>query len=181
MTLKDLQSAVTRLLARSDGELKSEVATLQATVSGTVATLTDQLAAATAEITKLNETSQQLDAELAAARLSLASFASLNEAVTDACMGARVLTLPEGSPADQRAAALALPLADKFASYQGALNAAFARASLPQAAIPVPPAPQAGASSDLWAQYAALEQPAARTAFYRAHKAAMDASFRAQP
>lgn len=167
MTLADLKNAVTSLIARADGALKLEVQQLSARVDTELTALNDQLVAVTAENTKLKEDYHTLDTELTAARLTNAEFKALNESLTDACLAAKVLT------AEKREDALLVPAAQKFASYQGALNKAFLAANVPPAAMPTAPTAPVATGSEKFDHLTGLDRAiAARTAAIKAARAA---------
>lgn len=147
MKLSELTSAVKNLLARADGAMKAEVETLAATVHGQVATLTEQLESARVEKLSLAEQLKaataingRLEQELSAAHPLVAEFAALNAALSEACLAGKLIDLPSDTPAEAQKAALdARPATEKFQAYQGALNAALARANVPLGQLPAAP------------------------------------------
>lgn len=147
MTLSQIGATLATLLARTDGALKAEVESIKATVDGAFTEANAKLSAALTEnsqlkasVTELTAKNATLGTELTAA---LSTASDFNTKLTDACLAGNLLDTKE------RDAALALPIADKFATYQGALNSAFAKANLPISGLPAAPsAPSAGARSD---------------------------------
>lgn len=148
MKLSELTAAVKNLLARSEGAMKAEVESLAATVQGQLATVTMDLAAANSEKAALTDQVATLTAslaareqEIAAAQPLVAEFAALNAALSEACLAGKLIDLPSDTPAEAQKAALdARPATEKFKAYQGALNAALARAAVPLGQLPAAPA-----------------------------------------
>ena len=146
MKISELVAKITGLEARATEAFKAELAELKATVTGTMEQLRADLATAQASIASLGNDKAGLEASVSelTAKLSEANKESLafNDALTDACLNGKLLDLhlaADATPEQARAAALALPITEKFKAYQGALNAAFAKASLPNTTLPAAP------------------------------------------
>ncbi len=117
MTLSEIKAAVAGLLARAttaDEQLRAEVTALNARLDGEVKTLTESLAAATAENSKLQtvltEASAKLtklDADLAAANLKLTETqAATNNAIAQT--GVNLADLPAGTSAPATTASVGI-------------------------------------------------------------------------
>ncbi len=146
MNLKDLIAKVTGLEARATEAFKAELTQLKADVTGTIDQLKADLATATASIASLGNDKVSLEATIAelTGKLSASNkeFLGFNDLLSQACLNGNLLDLKlaEDATSEQRtAAALAVPVADKFKLYQGALNAAFAKANLPNSTLPAQP------------------------------------------
>lgn len=144
--LKTLAASVEKLLGKADAEFKAELNDIKSTVTtaltqsqAEVSELTTKLASMVTEKASLETTVGELTSKLSA---SNKEFLGFNDTLTEACLNGKLLdlNLKEGATADEaKAAALALPVADKFKLYQGALNAAFAKANVPNATMPAAP------------------------------------------
>ena len=147
MNLKDLIAKVTGLEARATEAFKAELAQLKADVTGTIEQLKAELATATASLTSLGAEKAGLEATISELNAKASDhnkeFLGFNDFLTEACLNGKLLDLKlaaDATPEQIKAAALAVPVADKFKAYQGALNAAFAKAGLPNKTLPTPPA-----------------------------------------
>jgi hypothetical protein len=160
MNLKDIVAKVKDLATRADAQFRAEVDAIKAQVDGA---LTDALATVkdlTAKLEGAAITKADLETQIAtltaAASERNKEWLGFNDILTDACLNGKLLDLKlkDGATAEEtRAAALGLPMADKFKAYQGALNAAFAKANLPNSTLPAapatPPAQPAGAAGTM--------------------------------
>lgn len=153
MNLKDLIAKVTGLEARATESFKAELAQLKADVTGTIEQLKADLATAATTIASLGNEKAALEATISELTSKLSDqnkeFLGFNELLSDACLNGGLLDLKlaaDATPEQKRTAALAVPVADKFKAYQGALNAAFAKANLPNSTLPAAPvtSPNAG-------------------------------------
>ena len=151
---------ITGLEARAEAQFKAELETLKSTVTGALTKALADLETAQAsfktvgdqntELTKSN-TKIKADSDLVAA-----SLLAVNTELSNACLNGGLIELKgeDGKPlaADataevKMAAMLAVPLAQKQTAYAGALNAAFAKANLPNSTLPKAPAKEPGASA----------------------------------
>lgn len=147
MTLKDLIAKVTTLSAKVDATLREEVNTLKAQVEGALTDALAQVKDLTAKLSGLEAEKGELNTQISTLTNNLSDknkeLLAFNDALTDACLNGKLLdlkTAADAKPDDIRAAALAVPMTEKFKAYQGALNAAFAKAGLPNSTLPTPPA-----------------------------------------
>jgi|GEM_PF-2878976 len=155
MNLKDLIAKVTGLEARATEAFKTELADLKTQVTGALQQLQADLATATTTIATLGTEKAGLESSVAELTSKLSDsnkeFLGYNELLTQACLTGQLLDLKlaaDATPEQIHAAALAVPMADKFKAYQGALNAAFGKAGLPQTKLPTPAsAPISGAGT----------------------------------
>ena len=149
-----MAAAVEKLLGRADVEFKAELESLKATVTGTLTQLQADLATAQASIASLGNEKAAFEATISelTGKLSASNneFLGFNDLLTAACLNGKLLDLKlkDGATEDEiKSAALAIPVADKFKLYQGALNAAFAKANLPNSTLPAAPVTPPAASN----------------------------------
>lgn len=134
MTLSQIGATLATLLARTDGALKAEVESIKATVDGALTEANAKLSAALTENSQLQASVTELTAKNATLGTELTALlsttAKLDAIITDACLAGNLLDTKD------RDAALALPIADKFATYQGGVNATMAKLNLPAGGLP---------------------------------------------
>ena len=137
-----MAAAVEKLLGLANVEFKAELESLKATVTGTLTQLQADLATAQASIASLGNEKAAFEATISelTAKLSASNneFLGFNDLLTAACLNGKLLDLKlkDGATEDEiKSAALAIPVADKCKLYQGALNAAFAKANLPNSTL----------------------------------------------
>ncbi len=160
MKLTDLIAKITGLEARAEAQFKVELADLTKTVNGALTQAQADLTTAQASISSLTKERDTLlagktDFEAKITNLNAAQLA-FNTELSKACLNADLFKLndedgkplpPEAPPETKEKAILALPMADKFKAYQGSLNAAFAKANLPNSTLPKAPVMEPGAAA----------------------------------
>ena len=159
-SLTELVAKITGLEARAEAQFKAELETLKSTVTGALtqaqADLTTALASLATMTTERNTLlAGKTDFEAKITNLTT-DQAGINKFFSEACLNGSLIELKgeDGKPlaADataelKMAAMLAVPLAQKQTAYAGALNAAFAKANLPNSTLPKAPAKEAGATT----------------------------------
>lgn len=154
MNLKDLIAKVTSLAAKVDASLRDEVNALKAQVDGALTDAMGNVSDLTAKVASLEAAKAELEGQNATLTANLSEknkeLLGFNDLLADACLQGGLLDLKlaaDATPEQTRAAALAVPMADKFKAYQGALNTAFAKANLPNSTLPKAPEAPVGQSS----------------------------------
>lgn len=146
MSIKDLIAKVTGLEARATEAFKAELISLKAEITGTIEQLKADLATAVASVASLGAEKSTLEAQVSELTGKLSEnnkeILGFNDQLTDACLNGKLLDLKlsaDATPEQVRTAALAVPVATKFKAYQGALNAAYVQANLPNTTLPAAP------------------------------------------
>ena len=152
MSLKDIIAKVTALAAKVDASLREEVNAIKAQVDGALTDALAQVKDLTEKVEGLETSKTELEGQISTLTNNLSEknkeLMAFNDWLTDACLNGKLLDLKgsdgkplaaDASPEDVRKAALSVPLAEKQKAYAGALNAAFAKAGLPNATLPKAP------------------------------------------
>ena len=155
-----MSAAIQKLLSNADATTKAELESLTKTVNGALTQAQADLTTAQASISSLTKERDTLlagktDFEAKITKLDAAQLA-FNTELSEACLNAELFNLkddddkplpPEAPPETKKKAMMALPVADKFKAYQGSLNAAFAKANLPNSTLPKAPVKEPGAAA----------------------------------
>lgn len=182
-------------LAAQIEKVSGELATANATggkLTLEARDLTTRATNAEASVQTLTAEKGQLDVQLKASNSEFSrvntSLSAISSKLSKACIGVGCLQLlgENGGPlpanateAQKITAADKIPIAEKLEAYQGALNTAISNVGLSVASIPGAPLKlEAGSPKGIRAQYAAIPNASEKTAFYRANKTAIDASYR---
>mgnify|MGYP001354181235 FL=1 len=152
-SITELIAKVAGLEAKAEIAFKAELEQIKTTVTSQLTALNAELDSAKALTISLGDekvvlTGQitELTSKLATATETVNSF---NAELSKACVAGNILELkgdddkplpPETPPETTTAAALKVPVLEKFRAYQGSLNAAFAKAGLSISSLPGAPA-----------------------------------------